>query len=151
MIEDYNILVNECSDITNTFDISVISLDNIIIRGIMREFIAHKTVPHGNHEHIHYMGYAFVYKDAYHILITKDFYVRNNLFFIDEDYWGDHIDDGWFGEKDIFYIKNVKKYNVYRFDISWFSKEVNSDELCELEMRKIRPLIRKNKIRKLLI
>ena len=53
----------------------------------------------------------------------------------------------------MFYINRIlsqDKYEVYKFDLSWFRDEANHGVLSEREWDYINPIIRKNKIKKLL-
>ncbi len=103
------------------------------------------TFYNDNHVTINYMVYiyAFIYKDEYYILVLDEIILPDP-----SDEWEGHF---WYITSfDMSYINMCKNKKVFKFDWTWFLKEENSDELCENEMIKIRPIIRKNKIEKLL-
>ena len=153
MIDDYDILINDCVDITKTFDKSIITLDNIIIRQIIRKN-NHNTFEYkkSDYKFNFYIGYSFVYNNDYYVLVLKDIFMHSNLYNMYQYRWEKYIDMDWHNDRDMNLIHNITKvYKIYKFNLSWFKSEKNTDELCELEMIKIIPIIRKEKIRKILI
>lgn len=145
MLDNYFRIIEDGIEVTEFFDTSVIS-QNIIIS---KEQVSKKRT------HLFYSGfgnitrnqiiyaYSFIYQNSYYILLLDEI--------INPD-----PSDEWEGHSfhittfDKLYIDQCKNKKVYNFEYSWFLKEENSDEMAEYEMEKIRPIIRKGKIKKLL-
>ena len=122
MVDSYEKIVRD--GILSNVDIKNITLDNIIIRWVLRDF--NKPYP------ICFYAYSIIIENKYYVLVLKD------------DFYDDFL---WYSEKDLITITNSNNYEIYNFNLlSWFRLEENCDEMCEMEMERIRPLIRKEKI-----
>ena len=133
MVNEYKKIVMD--GILSDVDVNDITLDNIIIRW---DIYIDKYI-FGNPS---YLGYSCIINDRYYILVLKD---STEMSVSRTD-----INEIWHGEMDIITIKNSINYEFYNFNFNWFYKDDNLDEMCEMEMERIRPLIRKEKIRYLL-
>ncbi len=141
MLDNYKKLITDSIDITKDFDINVISIENVFYKSILSE--GENTAIYNTLFNIinNYLCYSFIYNDSYNIIAIKSSTISINDY-LDYSF---HIDSN-----DIFHIKVAEDYKVYQFDLNWFDNEENLDEMCEMEMDKIRPLIRRRKINNLL-
>ena len=139
MLDNYNRIVEEGTDVSETFDISKVSLTSVFYKNRLSK---DKISIYYNPSNIINL-YSILQDGYYHIIIIDN---DKNINIGDWDDGHSIIVNSY----DIFYIKNSIEYKVYRFKNSWFNKEINTDEMCGYEMEKIIPYIRRNKINNIL-
>lgn len=145
MLDNYFKVIQDGIEVTDNFDLSIIN-QNILIS---KEFVSrkkHKWLFHSGNQNIFremiYI-YSFIYNYEYYILVLDEIILPDP-----SDEWEGHF---WnITTFDILYIDMCENKRVFKFDWTWFLKEENSDEFCEIEMDKIKPIIRRNKIKKIL-
>lgn len=121
--------------------LNIFNLNNIKFEKIIERISLEKE------DHINYfIAYSFIFNDNYYTIFLLDIIKKDINFFYYKDFNLNYPTD----YKDIEFIKQTKKYEVYKFDIKFFNKDNNRRFLTEKEQKAINILIRKNKIRKIL-
>ncbi len=152
MLNNYTYIKNNLPCVTNNINKDNISNKIIIDRDIMQKNLSvdkyhNKKLAVRNGNATYHLSYEFILDNEIYLIILLDNYKNSPWTTFDD--WDDLnifiIDDA-----DIEYIKKSNEFEIFHIPIKWFYNEDNLGAMCENEMDKIKPLIRKHKIKKIL-
>jgi hypothetical protein len=151
MLDNYTYIKNHLINVTD-IDKNLISLKNIINRDIMQKNLSvdkyyNEQLAVRNGHATYHLSYEFIINNEVYQIVLLDNFKSSTWTTLDD--W-DNINIFITDDVDIDYIKKSNEYEIFHIPIKWFYDDDNLGAMCEYEMEKIRPLIRKYKIKKIL-